>query len=112
MLSSAWAFCTPASRLPPSNSGSESSAPTPQAWADILKRSLISGVAEPPLAVKEKLGNQAALATPTRAWAARILLWAAAISGLRVSTVLGTPAGMAGKVVDHSADGALEIEAS
>ena len=93
----------PASRRPPSKIGSDSSAPTVQARADHLKRSPSSGDACPPDAVSETLGNHAAFATPTRACAASIALCAAETSGLRVSTVLGTPAGITGNAVDQSA---------
>ena len=54
-------FCTPASRRPPSNSGSDSSAPTPQARADHLNRSPRSVDAKPPFAVSATSGNHAAL---------------------------------------------------
>jgi hypothetical protein len=56
-------------------------------------------------------GNHAACATPTRACAASTLRCAAETSGRRVSTVAGTPAGIAGKAVAHFSGFISKLEA-
>src|SRR5260221_10289279 len=111
MSNSAPADWMPALRRPPSKIGSAPSTPIPQAREDHLKRSERSVEAYPPLAVSAKLGNQAAFATPTRVCAATSEFCAAEMSGRRVSTVLGTPAGTAGRTVFHLSAGMTKVEA-
>ena len=82
---------------PPSTSGSDSSAPTPQARAATENRPASEGEAWPPEAVSSRFGNQAASAAPRRDWAAASACWAAATSARRASTVLGMPGGTCGK---------------
>jgi len=62
------------------------------------------------VAVSVRLGNHAAFATPTRVCAASSEFCAADTSGLRLSTVLGTPAGITGSAVFHSATPSVKLD--